>query len=424
VRALELAPQAFAVMPRNVLLVEHNIVRHVSGPGGEFSGVPILMDDTIAYAPSPQTRFGAAPWPAGYDAALRLSRDRMLTLLEMLTRRLPENPDAFEALTLLLETRDEITGTPNGRYSALTALERARALATSPEQRIRLAIADVRLHLKLGDFARSTATADSVLRAQRDPTPAQAELLVGLAAFTGHAAQAARYQGMSGDQPYRGGAPALPAAEDALLALQMRAALGICDDSIGTLVAAVEQTLVSYVGPVERPTLHDRLLERPVMLAAPCGGARTSLIIGAPATKLVRAQQRAARGDMAGVRLIMDSLNATRRNMRPGALSLDNLVQEAWLQDFGGDPKGAAARLDVTLNALPTLSTAIFAEPVMAAAVGRAMAYRAELAGRLNDPATAALWAARVLTLWVHADSNLGPTVARMRLLARHRPIG
>jgi hypothetical protein len=120
----------------------------------------------------------------------------------------------------------------------------------------------------------------------------------------------------------------------------------------------------------------------------------------------------------------MDSLQAARRNMRPGALSLDNLVQEAWLQDFTGDSAGAAQRLDVTLNALPTLSTMILAEPVMAAAVGRAMAYRAELAVRLNDPATAAMWAGRVLTLWGHADSNLAPTVARMRLLAGHRRIG
>jgi hypothetical protein len=159
------------------------------------------------------------------------------------------------------------------------------------------------------------------------------------------------------------------------------------------------------------------------MLAAPCSGARTSLLISAPATRLVRAQQHAARGDVAGALLVMDSLNATRRTMRPGALSLDNLVQEAWLQDFSGDPKGAAVRLDVTLNALPTLSTLIVSEPVMAAAVGRSMAYRAELAARLKDPATAALWAGRVLTLWGHADANLGPTVARMRRLAGHRPI-
>jgi hypothetical protein len=120
----------------------------------------------------------------------------------------------------------------------------------------------------------------------------------------------------------------------------------------------------------------------------------------------------------------MDSLTAGRRNMRPGALSLDNLVQEAWLQDLTGDPAGAAHRLDVTLNALPTLSTILFVEPVMAAAVGRSMAYRADLAVRLNDPATAALWAGRVLTLWGHADANLAPTIARMRLLAGHHRIG
>jgi hypothetical protein len=201
----------------------------------------------------------------------------------------------------------------------------------------------------------------------------------------------------------------------------MRAALGICDDSLSTLITSVEQTLLSYVGPLDRPALHDRLLQREVMLAAPCDGARSSLIISAPTSKLVRAQQRAARGDMTGMRLLADSLTASRRMFRPGALSLDNLVLEAWLQDFGGDARAAAARLDVTLNALPTLSPQILEEPVMAAAVGRAMAYRAELADRLGDPATAGLWAGRVLTLWAHADSNLEPTLARMRMLAGHR---
>jgi tRNA A-37 threonylcarbamoyl transferase component Bud32 len=423
-RALELDPRVFAVLQnkwlRNAFIIEHNRLPYGYSAGSLFIGVPTLLGDTIVYVAYPASSFAGAAYPDGYDAALRLGRDRMLTLLQLLTRRLPESPDAFEALALLLETRDEITGTPNGRYSALTALERARTLATLPVQRLRLAIADVRLHLKLGDFARSASTADSVLRVQRDPSPDQADLLTGLAAFAGHAGQSTAYLRLAGDSSFSG-TPSLPAAEDALAALRTRAALGICDDSIGTLIASVEQMLVSYIGPMDRPALHDRVLEREIMLAAPCNGARTSLIITAPSTRLVRAQQRAARGDMTGMRLVMDSLAATRQMMRPGALSLDNLVLEAWLQDFGGDARGAAARLDVTLNALPTLSVQVLEEPVMAASVGRAMAYRAELADRLNDPATAALWAGRVLTLWAYADSNLEPTLARMRLLAGPR---
>jgi hypothetical protein len=138
---------------------------------------------------------------------------------------------------------------------------------------------------------------------------------------------------------------------------------------------------------------------------------------------LVRMQHIAALGDRAQVRRMLDSVAATRRGMRPGSIALDRVIQEAWLADFAGDQLRAAETLDLTLTALPTLSSYIVTEPVMAASVGRAMAYRAELAARLNDPSSAALWASRVLTLWAHADATLEPTLARMRRLAARQSL-
>jgi hypothetical protein len=96
-----------------------------------------------------------------------------------------------------------------------------------------------------------------------------------------------------------------------------------------------------------------------------------------PTSVVVRMQQVAARGDRIGVRRMLDSLDALRRGMRPGTMTLDAIVEEAWLADFSGDVPRAAARLDVALTALPTLSTYIVTEPTLAASVGRAMAYRA-----------------------------------------------
>jgi hypothetical protein len=155
-----------------------------------------------------------------------------------------------------------------------------------------------------------------------------------------------------------------------------------------------------------------------VTLAVPCTGPVASLVVKQPRGGLIRMQQVAARGDRVGVTRMLDSLAGTRRGVRPGAISLDHVIQEAWLADFAGDPPRAAAMLDLTLTALPTLSSFIVTEPVMAASVGRAMAYRAELAARLNDPSSAALWASRVLTVWGHSDASLEPIVARMRRLA------
>ena len=120
---------------------------------------------------------------------------------------------------------------------------------------------------------------------------------------------------------------------------------------------------------------------------------------------------------------MLDSLTLARQAMRPGSLSLDVIVQEAWLAEFAGDPRRAAEMLDFSLGTLPTLSSFIVTEPVMAASVGRAMADRAELAARSGDASGAALWASRVLTVWRHADENLSPTLTRMRRLAALQPL-
>jgi tRNA A-37 threonylcarbamoyl transferase component Bud32 len=425
-RALELAPEAFSALPndflRRIAQVEHNRLRQGIAPEGQFAGSPSLVRDTVAFVPYPIAQFAAVSAPDGYDAALRFNRDRTLVLLESLTRRMPGSADVFEAMTNLLEARDEIIGTPNGRYSALSALERARALSTGPDQRLRLAAADVRLHLKLADFARAAATTDSVLRAEQGAPDARAGQLAALAAFAGRTGRAVEYLRASGprDLQQTDGVPAANAAASALL---MRAALGVCDDSLRTLPASIARTVDSYVGPAQRQQTVDATLERAVALSTPCTGPAATLLISHPVSSLVRMQQVAARADKDAVRRMLDSVAATRRGMRPGAVSLDHIIQEAWLADFSGDPQRAARMLDLTLTALPTLSSFIVTEPVMAASVGRAMAYRAELAARLNDQSSAALWASRVLTVWAHADANLAPTLARMRRLAARQPL-
>ena len=426
-RALELAPEAFSALPsdflRQIAHVEYNKIQLGTSGAAQFGAWPQLSADTVAYLPRPVAEFRVTGTPETYDAALRFNRDRMLALLESLTQRMPANADVFEAMTNLLEARDEIIGTPNGRYSALSALERARALSTDPEQRLQLAAADVRLHVKLGDFARSAATADSVLRADSGTTKAHASQLAALAAFTGRTDLAIRYLRASGPTALRQSVDVVPATDGALASLLVRAALGVCDDSVRLLPASILQTLTSYVGADDRQHAADALLERPLSLAVSCIGPKATLVVSHPASALLRIQQVAARDDREGVRRLLDSLAQSRRGMRPGGVSLDHIIQEAWLAEFAGDPRGAAERLDVALTALPTLSSFIVTESVMAASIGRAMTYRAELASRLNDPSSAALWASRVLTVWGHADRSLEPTLARMRRLAARQPL-
>jgi tetratricopeptide (TPR) repeat protein len=426
-RALHVAPAAFRVLTYDFLQriahIDYHRVRY--GVAGEqhFVGSVALVEDTMAFVPYPRAEAAQRVPPETYGVALQFNRDRMLALLEALVRHLPESAAVFEAYAGVLETRGEINGTPYGRYSALSALERAATLSKSPDQRIRLAAADVRLHLKLGDFARATATADSVLNDQRNPTLAEARWLAGLAAYLGRPTLAARYMRLAERRDDLTNPEPLPTADDALAALIIRAALGICDDSLRTLTRSVDQALDIYVSPARRQAVRDKLLERATGLALSCTGPAPATLISRPAIALTKVAQVAARGDRAGVIRMLDSLERVRRAIPRGSMSFDSLLEEAWLADFAGAPARAAQLLDVELTALPALSVHIVMEPGMAAAVGRGMAYRAELAARLGDPSTAAMWAGRVLTVWSHAERNLEPTLKRMRRLVNRQSL-
>jgi hypothetical protein len=107
-----------------------------------------------------------------------------------------------------------------------------------------------------------------------------------------------------------------------------------------------------------------------------------------------------------------------RRASRPGDLSLDYTYQEAWLKTAMGDTVGAIQQLDLALGALPTLSGMALKEVGAAAAVGRAITLRADLANSQHDAPAATRWSAALVALWSGADAELQPTVSRMRELA------
>jgi hypothetical protein len=79
---------------------------------------------------------------------------------------------------------------------------------------------------------------------------------------------------------------------------------------------------------------------------------------------------------------------------------------------------GAITQLDRVLNALPSISRRSLREPGAAAAAGRAMGLRAELAAAQNDQANSRRWARSVLQLWGTADPVLSPFLNRMKVLA------
>ncbi len=427
-RALQIAPSAFGAFPfstvSRLFVIESGVPRRgVTSDSARFVSYVDLAHDTLVNNASPDADLNLKSVEAmapAHDRALMRSREALIGLLSALVQRLPDAPDAFESLARVLETRDEISGTPHGGYSALSAIDRAKVLATDSVQRARLGAADVRLHLKLGDFARVASIGDSVLASSPRAAGEQALYLAGIAALLGREHAAFAYMRASGSSVALGGSPAVPLVEDVGTALFMRTALGVCDDSVRALHRRVSPMLESYVNASQREEAMRGIMQRPMIFGVGCLGAPATVDLRGQRSPMMLALQAFGRGDRAVARALLDTMQG-RTLTRPGEISLDQTIAEAWLCAALGDSGGAIRHLDLTLTALPTLSPYIVYEPGMAAAVGRAMVFRADLASRAKDPGAAALWAGRVLTLWAHSDPSLAPTLARMKALAGQR---
>jgi hypothetical protein len=383
-----------------------------------FAASPSLINDTVAYVPVPLADFSAGKagtLPATLPDALRRNRDILLAFARQWVSTNSQNPDAFEALAAAHEARGELGLDSEG---AGGAIRRARSLATSPEQQLKLANVDVRLRLKRGELESTRALADSLLSAWADktPSPAIAARLSGIAALTGRLDRAGELRAIAWSERNAGLGIAPPLTSIASR-LFVRAAAGVCDDSLIAMRREVDRLMESYSQPARLDVVRRELLVRPMSLAFPCLGPRA--LEGLPAISALDVAQHAATAkDTRLVRAVLDSLDGVRRVGLPGDVALDFTVQEAWLRASVGDTVVAIRQLDRVLNALPTLGQWSTREEAQAAAFGRALVFRAELAASMGEVAERQQRAREALVLWQHADASFKPTLDRLRALA------
>jgi len=153
-------------------------------------------------------------------------------------------------------------------------------------------------------------------------------------------------------------------------------------------------------------------------MLAPCSGGQSSLGVDAGSSRLLKMEQAFARGDRRVLKSLLEEVANDAKTQRPGDVSLDFTYQIAWLRSAMGDTANAERQLDRALGALSSLSAFSLRDEASAAAAGRAMALRAELANARGDIAQRTKWARAVADLWATADPPLQPVVARMRSLA------
>ena len=336
-------------------------------------------------------------------------------------RRDPQSPRALSALAMAQEVRGEADPRDGGGLAALGTL-RAATRVSSDSARLELTASSVRLLVKEERFGEAHDLADSLLRANPQPTPAQARFLAGLAALIGALGRTERLLASAETDPAEVTASSPPTAvSQAAAHLTAAAALGLCTPRLAAMVREAEDQIGRYASPQNRTALRREVLTRPLTLAVPCLGTAPLATVSTGSDPLGAMQLAFGRGDRAAVLAHFDALMRLRRGYLPGDVALDNTFQEAWLLTAVGDSARAERHLCVPLSALPTMGRGLVSDVPQAAAVGRSLAFCARAAARRGDTATAQRWARGLATLWATADPPLQPVVAEIRSAATAR---
>jgi tetratricopeptide (TPR) repeat protein len=424
IRALDVNPSAHAIFPFSALLqvlptASTKTRRGHSANGDEFAAYPALINDTVIFVPYSLVDFAnlpAAQTANARNAALAANLDVLLDFTTDWTRRAPSSSMAFQALADVLEARGEIARNRSGGLSALQAITRARVVAATPREAQLAAGKDAWLRFKQGEFVRARAIADSLLSVSQ-PRTEDAEALIGLAALTGKLSKISELGRITSD--YAAAARTVPIpVMDAAAPFVAFAALGVCQDTTAVLERRLDDQILHYVAENQLDRLRQALKARPLSMLAPCTAGKSSLRVQAGANRLLKLQQAFARSDSRTLAALLRDVSDNAKTQSPGDVSLDFTYQLAWLRAAMGDTAGATRLLDGALGALPSLSSISLRDAAAAAAAGRAMVLRAEIANRLGDIEEQRKWARAAADLWATADQPLQPVVARMRVLA------
>ena len=423
-RALSVNPNAHSILGFDQLqtllpTASTKTRRGNSIDGQEFAAYPTLIRDTVVFVPYTLNKFATLPaeqTAAAHNAAITKNLDVLFDFASDWARRAPNSSTPYLALADVLETRGEIVRARSGSLSAMDAALKARQLAGTSSERNLAGIKETWLLLKQGEFGAARALSDSLLRAPTQ-TLSDAQALIGLAALTGKIGKTTELARITHDYSASASTLSVPIM-DAAAPFFAFAALGICSDTTFVLERKLDDALSHYVAETQESEIRRAVKSRPLSMLAPCTNAKSSLRVESGSGRLLSLQQAFAKNDDRALKSLLARVTEDAKTQRPGDISLEHTYQVAWLRAAMGDTAGAERQLDRALGALPSLSSASLRDAASAAAVGRAMALRANLANARGDVENQVKWARAVVDLWATADPPLQPVIATMKTLA------
>jgi hypothetical protein len=404
---------------REMFVTSRSVMRRGSRDGSSsvtHMGRAAWQGDSLVFIPFPVDRVRA-----GERETLRLNTNEAVQrqrriLAEAATSWVASNRDnavAMEALAFALEMV--------GDAAALDTLRRARAMATTEDDRVRIAVHEVWLQLKfaipddIAGMRSARRVADSLLRLSRSGSSARTAFLTGLAALTGRASLAASLA-VYATQLEGHRQPAAVVRPG--LALMAFSALGGPSDSLRRWENQLANAIRLTVDAVEQPTARRLWSSRAATLAFPDFTKAANVLVKGD-DQVLDALLAFVSGDSAGANSYLDAAARTRLTVRPSDLSYDGMWPEFVLLAQLGRHRRAVSELDAMLSVLPVTAPMALADFPAAGTFVRAMALRAELAEILGDTAQMRRWSRTCAILWSDADSFLQPTVLRMRRMSQ-----
>ena len=384
-----------------------------------FAAIPSWQGDSLALIPWPEEQFwklDARTRATNGDIAIKHQRQRFYNIAVSWRAAFPRagDSDAAEALAVALDLL--------GNSTALDTVRAARLAATDDRTRLRLGALEVWMRVKYAAGKNSESLAEAArLAAQllRDLTPHdanEARQLASLAALTGRATLAAKYNRLAADE-----SPAIMQSAPALLAF---AALGGPPDSLRQLEAELLRGLDAGLVAAQRAQAEALWVVRSAALAMPTYRFErlSSASGGGYLGDIVRAWRAS---DTTRLRQVIEAIGTARqqRGVRPWEVTIDVVYPEAAAQASLGDRRAALDRLAAALDSLSLVSPELLADVARAGALVRAMVLRADLDKALGDTVDAGRWANTVAILRADADEDFQPLTHRMQQLAPPRSL-
>jgi predicted Ser/Thr protein kinase len=419
------------IFPRmeQVLVVSKHKLRKGTLRGGEteFTAWPAIDNDTLAYVPYPIATFGAitrvgAP---SLDDVLARNLERLSALSAEWVRAAPGDPAAHESRARVLEASGKLDGANNSALADILLARRANRQSHETVndkyvRDIRAGTTHVRILVKLQRFPAARVVADSILGvpalvalgdSAQDDVDA---MLISLAALTGHPRRIIDIESRhASDYPVRLGSGAVrvlpPEVGADALKIGTYSAFGTPRDSITAIAARITTKLEALFPQSEVDNVRTSILRRPLSLAAPAIGPRPAAELGQSRDPFTEALRALARNDRQSALRLSDSIDVLHSGNAPSEITMDVVLEDAWLKSALGDVTRAIAMLDRALNGLSKAPSKLVGSSggELPAALVRAMLLRAALAEQRGDNAAAARWSQAVRTLWSGGDPEI-----------------